>query len=780
MAVKSVYNFVPAPDEKDVFKPDWADQVSHDIPFSDGESGEIELKITAETPIFIRNGHSKEDEQAFKHYLEEKKKNKNHQPTEKEQERIDRYLSFSNYKGEYFIPATSLKGMFRNVLEIMSFSRMIQTEGISINNPITYGLRDMNNPDYSGVDGVRNAKSGWLMQEDGKWVIKPCINHKISLQDIEKEFSLPSSLKEISGKRKNELCMKNIKDEKYKFSFNRDLGKWVGKQYAFNKDGDFEGYIVMYGDIENKKYDYIFSEPNSQKFSVDDKLIKNLDNIESSNEDSSWNYFRKNYSKIPVFFKAEEGSKVVKHFGLTKLYRLNNSHHLSRLTPLKGYLESPEFKKPDLTELIFGNVRVASLKGRVFISNAFTRNAVAGERIERVLNSPKPSFYPAYIKQEGRGGILKDNYKTYHNDDSELRGLKRYPAHLNKKPNIETDNENIASELIPLNEGAIFNGKIRYHNLRPTEIGALVSAITFHGNSDKFFHSLGGAKPYGFGKVKVEVIKDNGASGFMKHFEMEINKHLGRTRQKNFVEHEAIREMLSIASNPKNDRVNELLKYPLLEVRINGKKENEFNNYKQAREYLEDYSERNGTFLIKTQIDEEFYKKVKKSEIEAKKKEIEMFNNAIKSKSIGSLKQFVSKYPNSENSQAAKDHIIVLEKKIEQEEIKTQQEKEYREKQEAARKEELSAGINLNGVTKNKTIDGLMRTLKRWTESLNGSIDDATIAQIKNRFSELYKKLKPKEEEPWKLKLKSELPKLSAYLNSAQMTEVQAYLNEIS
>src|SRR5680860_845721 len=99
MTVKSVYNFVPAPKEDEVFKPDWAEQVSHDIPFSDGESGEIELKITAESPIFIRNGHSKEDKETFEEYL----KNPQLTPIKEEQERIDRYLSFSNYNGKYFI-----------------------------------------------------------------------------------------------------------------------------------------------------------------------------------------------------------------------------------------------------------------------------------------------------------------------------------------------------------------------------------------------------------------------------------------------------------------------------------------------------------------------------------------------------------------------------------------------------------------------------------------------------------------------------------------------------
>jgi len=58
--VKAPYNFVPL-NEK-VFFPDWADLVSHDIPFKNGLSGKIELEITAETPIFIRKPYEEGDE----------------------------------------------------------------------------------------------------------------------------------------------------------------------------------------------------------------------------------------------------------------------------------------------------------------------------------------------------------------------------------------------------------------------------------------------------------------------------------------------------------------------------------------------------------------------------------------------------------------------------------------------------------------------------------------------------------------------------------------------
>src|SRR5699024_3362763 len=118
--VKSTYNFIPAPKEKEVFYPPWADQVSQDIPFSDGESGEIEFTITAETPIFIRNGHSEQDQKIFKKY----KNGDLSGASSQEKEAYERYISFSNLNGKYFIPATSLKGMIRNVMEIMSFSRL--------------------------------------------------------------------------------------------------------------------------------------------------------------------------------------------------------------------------------------------------------------------------------------------------------------------------------------------------------------------------------------------------------------------------------------------------------------------------------------------------------------------------------------------------------------------------------------------------------------------------------------------------------------------------------
>ena len=51
-----------------------------------------------------------------------------------------------------------------------------------------------------------------------------------------------------------------------------------------------------------------------------------------------------------------------------------------------------------------------------------------------------------------------------------------------------------------------FKETVRFHNLRPVELGALLSAITFHGNQDQCFHSIGFGKPLGYGAVSIQNI----------------------------------------------------------------------------------------------------------------------------------------------------------------------------------------------------------------------------------------------------------------------------------
>lgn len=587
--VKSPYNFVPAPEEKEVFTPAWASQVSHDIPFEDGESGEIEIEITAETPIFIRDGQTKVSKSGSK----------------------DEPAEFSHFKingnKQYFIPATSLKGMVRNVLEIMSFSRLAP---VTLGNTI-FGLRDMSNEQYK-IREIRKNQAGWLIFGDNKWVIKPCIADKISIVSIKEYFSKNQrwdkdyDFREISAKEKYEIC--NLRDfntafniRKFKDGYDKK-GNYLHEIFDLDPNGrDGNGYLVMYGGIFNKKYEYIFDGPDEDTIELESQsLIKKFDKIEEKNPNSLWLYFNKelNLKKIPVFYKEVNG-KVI-HFGFSKLYRLNNAEYLKNLRPVSSYKnENSAPLSADLAQTIFGNIssNTGSLKGRVYFSHALALGEPKeiSQESHEILGSPKASYYPYYLKQKDP---RNNNFYTYQNPDSELRGFKKYhvrnDVQINKYDQDQLDSESMV-HFKPLEANTKFTCKLRYHNLKPVELGALLSALTYHYNHDQLRHNMGMAKSMGYGRIKISPkIDKNNLLDYLKVFEKEMNKYSEVKFKKKWVESDQIKELGSLAKVCTDyTRLN----FPKLEVEIGQKKVNEFNKVKEMFDFLKAPSEYPGSYF---------------------------------------------------------------------------------------------------------------------------------------------------------------------------------------
>lgn len=149
--ITAPYNFVPL--NKEIFYPSWADDVSHDVPFEDGESGEIDITITAKSPIFIRDSKNEQE--------------------------------FCQYNSEYYIPSSSVKGMVRNVLEIMSFSKM----RLETFDDDTYAVRDLRNRTLYMNNMKPNIIScGWLkLDTDNNYIIEDCgTTGRIKHEEIDK------------------------------------------------------------------------------------------------------------------------------------------------------------------------------------------------------------------------------------------------------------------------------------------------------------------------------------------------------------------------------------------------------------------------------------------------------------------------------------------------------------------------------------------------------------------------------------------------------------------
>lgn len=502
MAIRAPFNFVPVSDK--VFFPDWADQINHDIPFSDGVSGTINIKIIAESPIFVRNGHTEKDSEDTKN-------------------------SFSNIDGQYFIPGTSLKGAIRNVLEIMSFGKMQ-----FVNNK-RYSIRDLQLNDYKKVFQENEVHCGWMSKYNDKIIIEDHgIPFRVSHNEIDNYFntrfsdifkdraffkkeSNKSPIYKYNALKKQSLDLTFELDksprpavDKRKFVVIKNNGSLKGKlvftgQPGLRKDAQRGTNKEIINKASGKFYEFIFPEGSLKTHELNfyDKDGKFVDFLFIHKDSIEWSYWKERiYSgdKVPVFLISKNNE--LSHFGLSYLYKLPFDKKIKEYLP-----DSHNDKKLDLAECIFGTTTNDKLKGRVSFSNALAVKAEKMDLMKVYMGSPKPTYYPIYLKQNGENGFLSEKstgFTTMLNSNAQLRGWKRYilrDTHITEFEIPEGQDENTNS-FVPLEAGSEFVCKVRFSNLKREELGALLLSIETNNNS---YHSIGFAKSYGYGKIKVEI-----------------------------------------------------------------------------------------------------------------------------------------------------------------------------------------------------------------------------------------------------------------------------------
>jgi CRISPR-associated protein (TIGR03986 family) len=457
--ITAPYNFVPL--NKEVFYPDWSEDVSHDIPFKDGESGVIELKITAESPIFVRDSEHGE--------------------------------KFCQYNNKEYIPGSSIKGSIRTVMDVLSYGKLkLQDKRLS--------YRDLNHPSYEkkAMNGDK-IHMGWLREKNKTWHIEDLGTVSASesrIKYLEMEGYLDKSLV-------SKIRNKSQAYEKY----------FVVKDRKKLETED--GTIVFTGTVGKKKTrEFFFPKQVKQELQVPKEVVKTfkqayyIDGVEENeNWKKLWGKELRKGEKIPVFFqtKKEDGKDIIMHFGLSMLYKLPYENTI--LETLKSTQDYRE-KEADLCETIFGYVeKDNALKGRVQFSHFTIEDKVTlNKKATLPLSSPRPTFFPAYLEQNATNNKVKGDYLTYDNKKAVLRGFKFYPPRKNAifQTDICKKHPKVCTTFYPLDKGSTFTGKVRFFNLKKCELGALLASLTFMGK-EGCFHKIGMAKPFGFGTVKFLV-----------------------------------------------------------------------------------------------------------------------------------------------------------------------------------------------------------------------------------------------------------------------------------
>lgn len=515
--IKATYNFVPL--SKWVHKPDWARKVSHDLPFRDGISGVIEYTITAHQPILVGDQRSVQTDGSTS------------------------VLPFLTPDGRYAIPGSSLKGMVRSVMEIATFARMnmVDDQALSIRD-LTSRTADIYRKKMSenlGNDTFRaRAKAGWLHFENGTWKIKPCRYSRVE-HDLLARYSGDKQWYEMPPKPAANKCNDwrlplrvefdaDTEEKLYEHSHNKRLK--YSKVHRLGKGCKQEGTLVFTGQPTKRRrgasgvkhMEFVFWDSADNAIEVPREVMQGFIQVHtrkdgaSDDNSSDWNNW-KNKERIPVFYLTDAAGNV-SSLGLALMYRLPYTltihQAIANSTP-----ESPgEHNKtvgpggketPDFTTALFGCADPTdgeSLKGRVSFSLAVAEKKHDTIERQAVLSSPRPSYFPNYLTQtpdKSSQRLKGERYTTLMDKDATIRGWKRYPARGTLTESTR-GNANTLSNLHLLPADTRFRGRIRVHNLKPEELGALMWVLTWGGNST-LRHSIGMGKSLGYGQISITI-----------------------------------------------------------------------------------------------------------------------------------------------------------------------------------------------------------------------------------------------------------------------------------
>jgi CRISPR-associated protein (TIGR03986 family) len=511
-AGRAPYNFVPAPERvrTDAEPPPTADRYHAEL-----LSGEIVLRIEALTNFYLRGMWRLKD-------YEER------QVGDKPVQVKDQVEPFG-IDSELRIPGSSLRGMLRTLVEILSdaplepvndsqlFFRAVGASSDPSDNSFEphatiYKERIVSGSGASREDptGPR-AQVGYLHASKDGWKIQPACKHdtyRTQWYRVERQ----TMGKKSEGMYK--IWFKPAKPIAATYPHRRFIHYRFGTVTDFcdrtsgsPPEGYEPGWLICSGHIQRKYLQWIVHEEDRNAPSLD---VPDYD--VTAYKESGISYWLEDHRQLayhegdevkPCFYvewKDDDGRRHVS-FGHTPYFRLPYKTTPHKANPARRRAGDTGWS---LAEAIFGRVKPGEPgKTRVFVEDGFLierpKNQ-SGAQLTTVLGTPKPTTYQHYLVQQSE---RKEDSIHWDDPRARLRGHKLYWH----RPGAEVKQagpkqEKVATKFCPASAGAVFEARIRYENLRVEELGALLTALEL---PQGCAHKLGMGKPIGLGSFRISV-----------------------------------------------------------------------------------------------------------------------------------------------------------------------------------------------------------------------------------------------------------------------------------
>lgn len=499
------YNFVPL-NEKVVE----AEEIpTFDRYHTEGESkrytGYIKVDIETKTPLFIR-GTLTEDE--IKQEIDSKNKPDFFSPT-----------------GNTCIPGSSIRGMTRTLVEIMSYGKFINYDDKRLYYRAVADTSRLGTDYKEIMVDEKNyyfpkIKAGIFLKINKSYVIYPSkslpkhngtqfyrINFDKNTQVVDgtKNFTVPNfDFEEIYFQpvSPNKHTHKRWdKKQKKDIPYFLRYAKLTSVSQTQDAVHSYKGFIIASGEFGNKKHmHWVINEPENHCIQIEENVINEYKNDISRDERADLiERLKKSADGVPCFYITDSGGRVIS-FGHTGMFRLAYTKTIGEHIP-------PELKdkeKIDITDAIFGNEK--TFAGRVFFEDAFllnpTGNDLEDEKIPKTLLGAKPTAFQHYLVQTDKNLCNHPKNLAHYNSPNSIRGYKYY-WHKSTDWGKEDQNDfnpKIDTKIKPVKKDKTFTGRIRFENLSRVELGGLLSAIAL---PDDCCHKIGMGKPLGLGSVKI-------------------------------------------------------------------------------------------------------------------------------------------------------------------------------------------------------------------------------------------------------------------------------------
>ena len=529
MPAKSPYNFVPI--NRTVITTD-GPGIDMDCYNSKRYSGYIDLDIETLTPLYIRDTYNK-DEELRARQSEEDSKWQN--------------PDFFSPGHVPAIPGSSLRGMLRSLIEIISWSKMahIEDRKLYFRKVGQKGRYQRMMLDING--SVPYAIPGWLRKVGQQYVIfpleskdiyrinfSPVLDERIDKWLVNGQQFDPFKFHKVSFKptkiidheHPRVFIDKRTREQKkvillLKYALVSQAFMHNDQSIDSNIPGYESGYVVLSGLMGHntekhcKHMHWIIHRPKQEPAPSEIKILSDevINNYESdTNRDKRADLFKqlKEYPDgVPCFY-ITQNNKILA-FGHTPLFRLPYAKSI------RDHLPSAHRKnlnRPDFAETIFGNAD--KFAGRVFFEDAKIvpnqDNIYLDIKSPKILATPKPTCALHYLEQNtgAFGANDWDSSIDETNRNALIRGHKMYwhrKTPLNSSMDYSWAEANVLEDspqhtsIRAINREKKFKGPIRFENLSHEELGALLMSLELPENCH---HKIGMGKPLGLGSIKIK------------------------------------------------------------------------------------------------------------------------------------------------------------------------------------------------------------------------------------------------------------------------------------